>query len=377
MQTSRRRDAGGNVERRSSNSTAGVTPNNIQSTDVRKEALAAFHVDLGPVDKQENKPLIKGQNVRSPFKSKKTPQQKMMAVAFYWVCSLCLVFINKSVMDGDVLNLDAPLFMSWTQFIMTVICCAILGKLGQYYKPFSFFPPFEYKLHTAKKVLPLTLVFLGMIVFNNLCLKHVEVSFYLPARSMTIPINIVFTFLILRERTSCKAMICCLVIIIGYLMGCDGEVDADWLGLGVIFGLISSVFVALNCIFVKKILPVVDDNSEKLMIYNNVNAVLLLPIIILICTSEVVEIMVKAESFQQASFWAITVIAGIFGFLINFASYIQIKYTSPLTHNVSGNAKAAVQTVLALYIFQNPTTAQGLIGCAIVIIGSFAYSRVK
>ena len=93
--------------------------------------------------------------------------------------------------------------------------------------------------------------------------------------------------------------------------------------------------------------------------------------------SEVVEIMVKAESFQQASFWAITVIAGIFGFLINFASYIQIKYTSPLTHNVSGNAKAAVQTVLALYIFQNPTTAQGLIGCAIVIIGSFAYSRVK
>ena len=69
-------------------------------------------------------------------------------------------------------------------------------------------------------------------------------------------------------------------------MGCDGEVDADWLGLGVIFGLISSVFVALNCIFVKKILPVVNDNSEKLMIYNNVNAVLLLPIIILICTVE-------------------------------------------------------------------------------------------
>ena len=88
MQTSRRREAGGNVDRRSSNSTAGVTPNNIQSTDVRKEALAAFHVDLGPIDKQENKPLIKAQNVRSPSKAKKTPQQKMMAVAFYW-CAHC------------------------------------------------------------------------------------------------------------------------------------------------------------------------------------------------------------------------------------------------------------------------------------------------
>merc|ERR1712154_295718 len=151
----------------------------------------------------------------------------------------------------------------------------------------------------------------------------------------------------------------------------------DW--LGVCFGLLSSIFVALNAIYVKKILPVpgIDDNSEKLMIYNNLNAVFLLPIFIVLFTDEVIEISVSQYAFQQGQFWGITLIAGIFGFLINFASYIQIKYTSPLTHNVSGTAKAAAQTVIALYVFQNPTTAQGLIGCGIVIVASFAYSRVR
>ena len=90
-----------------------------------------------------------------------------------------------------------------------------------------------------------------------------------------------------------------------------------------------------------------------------------------------VEISLSRMAFSQSKFWWITLVAGIFGFLINFASYIQIKFTSPLTHNVSGTAKAAAQTVIALYIFQNPTTAQGLIGCGVVIIASFAYSRVR
>ena len=131
-------------------------------------------------------------------------------------------------------------------------------------------------------MLPLTLVFLGMIVFNNLCLKYVEVSFYQVARSMTIVCNIVMTYLLLNKRTNRASMICCGAITVGYLMGCDGEVRFDW--TGVTFGLLSSLFVALNCIYVKKILPLLDDNSEKLMIYNNMNAVLILPIFIVLFT---------------------------------------------------------------------------------------------
>ena len=39
-------------------------------------------------------------------------------------------------------------------------------------------------------------------------------------------------------------------------------------------------------------------------------------------------------------------------FAIGYVTGLQIKVTSPLTHNISGTAKAAAQTVLATQWFQ-------------------------
>jgi GDP-fucose transporter C1 len=48
------------------------------------------------------------------------------------------------------------------------------------------------------------------------------------------------------------------------------------------------------------------------------------------------------------------VLASILGSANGIVSLWQIQMTSPLTHNMSGTAKAAVQTVIALWWFQNP-----------------------
>ena len=69
----------------------------------------------------------------------------------------------------------------------------------------SQFPEQSYHLSTAVKILPLSLIFVGMISFNNLCLQYlsplpslfsrnVQVSFYLVARSLTILFNVIFTY---------------------------------------------------------------------------------------------------------------------------------------------------------------------------------------
>jgi GDP-fucose transporter C1 len=51
--------------------------------------------------------------------------------------------------------------------------------------------------------------------------------------------------------------------------------------------------------------------------------------------------------------------------------------TSALTHNISGTAKAAVQTVLALMWYRNPFTLASGVGNALVLGGSAAYAAVK
>ncbi|ETO32902.1 GDP-L-fucose transporter [Reticulomyxa filosa] len=307
---------------------------------------------------------------------------------------------------------------------MLDVSCWLLGILGKHSKSFAYFPPLEYKVQPKKKkkmnkqkkkpeiahkVMPLTVVFLGMIIFNNLCLKYVEVSFYQVARSLTIVFNVIFTYCLLAQQTDRNTVAWCIAIIVGYLMGCDGEVHFSI--IGVVFGVLSSAFVALNSIYVKKILPIVDESSEKLMMYNNINAVLiLLPIIYFFTVpsaflkkngsfsqkkngstffltggyvdetfaqDEFKEIDLNNHVFGTSIFWTLTIVAGIVGYLINFASYLQIKYTSPLSHNVSGTAKAAAQTVIALLVFRNPVTAQGMLGVIVVILASFGYSRPK
>ena len=44
---------------------------------------------------------------------------------------------------------------------------------------------------TFLQVLPLSIVFVGMITFNNLCLKYLGVSFYNVGRSLTTVFNVV------------------------------------------------------------------------------------------------------------------------------------------------------------------------------------------
>lgn len=66
-------------------------------------------------------------------------------------------------------------------------------------------------------------MFTSMIATNNLCLKYVSVAFYYIGRSLTTIFNVLFTYLILGERTSKRCLLCCGIIIFGFFLGVDQE----------------------------------------------------------------------------------------------------------------------------------------------------------
>jgi len=303
---------------------------------------------------------------------------KIIAVAFYWVISISLAFLKKTMMTGDYLKLDAPWFLSWTQFIVTVLCWTLMAQLGKHITLLSFFPQLEFDFSKARKIFPLTIVFLGMVVCNNLCIKYVEVSFYYVARALTIIFSILFTHHILQKRTSNKAVCCCMTLIAGWLLGMHWEVHLS--AVGAALGVGASIFVALNAIYTKKMLiSVTNESSELLMLYNNINSAILLPLIAWFITSEpsVLSQQHSWEVMATSTFWIMVTLTGVLGFLVGYASYLQIQYTSPLTHSISCTTKAAFQTLLALWIYGNPTNVPNLVSVAIVLLGSFAYVLVK
>ena len=80
------------------------------------------------------------------------------------------------------------------QCVVTVLACYILRQLARYFpgrvrerqrlisililKLQVSFPELQLDTQVMKQVFPLSVVFVGMITFNNLCLKDVGVSFY-------------------------------------------------------------------------------------------------------------------------------------------------------------------------------------------------------
>ncbi len=130
-----------------------------------------------------------------------------------------------------------------------------------------------------------------------------------------------------------------LIVILGFVLGINGEVNFSL--VGTTSGVLSSVFVSLNSIYTSKVLPKVDNDKSLLLYYNNFNASLLfLPLIFMLEGHIILDNIAK---FGSSFFWACMILAGVMGFAIGLVTVMQVKATSPLTHNISGTAKAAVQ----------------------------------
>lgn len=301
--------------------------------------------------------------------------QIFFVVAAYWFVSITLVFVNKSLLSGSE-TLDAPLFVTFFQCVVTVASCYFLRYAAQQMPKIFSFPELILDLEIMKQVLPLSFVFVGMITFNNLCLKNVGISFYYIGRSLTTVFNVLLTFFILGQRTSMSAIACCAVIVGGFYLGVDQEDASGSFSLsGTIYGILASLFVSLFSIYIKKILPVVNGDIWLLTFYNNINACFLF-IPLMIVFGELSEVY-NFQSLDSLYFWGMMCVGGVFGFAIGYVTGLQIKVTSPLTSNISGTAKAAAQTVLATFWFQEVKSFWWWFSNGVVLLGSAAYAMVR
>jgi solute carrier family 35 (GDP-fucose transporter), member C1 len=193
------------------------------------------------------------------------------------------------------------------------------------------------------------------------------------ARCLSLVFNVIFTYIFLGKSTGWTTCATLVVVIAGFILGINGEINFSLFGTAA--GVISSVFVSLNSIYTAKILPVVDNDKALLLYYNNFNAALLfMPLIVLFESHILLE---SIEELTSPLFWLCMTATGVMGFLIGLVIVMQVKATSPLTHNISGTAKAAVQSLLAFYIWGNEATMKGILGLFLVLFGTALYSWVQ
>ncbi|VFV44301.1 gdp-fucose transporter 1-like [Lynx pardinus] len=302
--------------------------------------------------------------------------QITLVVSLYWVTSISMVFLNKYLLDSPSLQLDTPIFVTFYQCLVTTLLCKSLSIVAACCPGAMDFPTLRLDLRVTRSVLPLSVVFIGMITFNNLCLKYVGVAFYNVGRSLTTVFNVLLSYLLLKQTTSFYALLTCGIIIGGFWLGVDQEGAEGTLSwTGTIFGVLASLCVSLNAIYTKKVLPAVDGSIWRLTFYNNVNAcVLFLPLFLLLGELQTLR---DFSQLGSAHFWGMMTLGGLFGFAIGYVTGLQIKFTSPLTHNVSGTTKACAQTVLAVLYYEETKSFLWWTSNMMVLGGSSAYTWVR
>lgn len=185
-----------------------------------------------------------------------------------------------------------------------------------------------------------------------------------------------FSYAVLGQTISLQVLACCGIIVFGFLLGLKEEGASAQLSLfGVACGVLASLSVALYSIFTKRILPTVDNNIWRLQFYNNTNAlVLLAPLVLLMREGKVLQ---EFQFWGSSVFWGLLVTTGVFGIAIGYITALQIQVTSPLTHNVSGTAKAGAQTVLACIVYSETKSRWWWTSNMMVLAGSSAYTYVR
>lgn len=298
-------------------------------------------------------------------------------VAAYWIISILTVFVNKTLLSSQTVNLDAPLFVTWSQCVVSSAICFTLSMTSKAFPHVFTFPEGSpFKLDVMTKVLPLSILFIGTIAFNNLSLKYVDVAFYYIGRSLTTVFNVVLTYLVLGQKTSFATLICCSVIVGGFWLGVDQENVAGSLSvIGTVFGVLGSLALSMYTIYTKQVLPYVNQHILLLSYYNNVySSILFLPLIVV---NREIPVLLNYDKFGDLTFWSLMTVGGLCGFAIGFVTALQIQVTSPLTHNVSGTAKSCFQTVLATYWYNESKPTLWWFSNWVVLGGSAAYTRVR
>jgi len=170
-------------------------------------------------------------------------------------------------------------------------------------------------------------------------------------------------------------VLCCLLVVAGFVLGVDQEKLAGSLSMrGIFFGVVTSLFVALNGIFVKRVLGLVHSSSLACTYYMNLcGSVLMLGPLLFSGQISVA----YTDKGADLLFFPLLIVSGLLSFFIGFASNMEIDYTSPVTHHISNNSKSVVQTILAVIVYQEFKSFLWWCSNLLVVFGALSYTLVR
>ncbi|KAG0707462.1 hypothetical protein DFH29DRAFT_895869 [Suillus ampliporus] len=294
-------------------------------------------------------------------------------VCFYMSAALVMVFVNKAVLNSSP---DLPLLFLLLQLLIAVLLLHVAAMFIARVE----IPKIE--LETAKKLTPVVLVNIIGLVFNTLCLRDVDASFFQIARGLVLPLTILVFSVNTRSVPSIQVGIAAATVAVGFLLGVAPSAtvpaNAAPSGLSLFYGFLSSLFIAFHAVLIKTSLPYCNNSTIQLAYWTNLgSAIFLFPFVLLHREISTLEDLVHDSNWDGHVFLWGSIVTGIFGFLLCVAGLLSIKITSPITHMFSSATRSVIQTLLGVWLFNDIMTVNRAGSILVIMIGTIYYTWVK
>jgi len=294
-------------------------------------------------------------------------------VSFYMFTALVMVFVNKTVLNASP---DVPLLFLFLQLIIAVILLHVAALFSSRIE----IPRWDY--HTMKKLFPVVSISIVGLVFNMFCLREVEVTFFLIARGLVLPLTISVTSLTSHSHPTTRVIVAAAIVTMGFFIGVTsaGSLPVSSIPptISLFYGVFSSLGIAVHSVLVKSSLPYCDNSAIQLAYWTNAgSAVLLTPFILLLGEpAKLLELASGSESSMNVFVWG-TLVTGFFGFLLCLSGLLSIKVTSPVTHMFSSAVRSVIQTLIGVWLFHDVLTINRVTSLLTILGGTMYYTWVK
>ncbi|KAK4277878.1 hypothetical protein QN277_015805 [Acacia crassicarpa] len=226
------------------------------------------------------------------------------------------------------------------------------------------------------KISTLSFIFCISVVFGNISLRYLPVSFNQAIGATTPFFTAIFAYLMTFKREAWLTYVALIPVVTGVIIASGGEPSFHLFGF--IICVAATAARALKTVLQGILLSSEGEklNSMNLLLYMAPMAVVFLLPATLVMEENVVGITLALARDDVKIIWYLLFNSAL-AYFVNLTNFLVTKHTSALTLQVLGNAKGAVAVVVSILIFRNPVSVTGMLGYSLTVIGVIFYGEAK
>lgn len=293
----------------------------------------------------------------------------------FCTCFLCvgpvLILLNKHIMKG--INFDFPIFVAaMGQMASTVGSWVVTRKLKIYPLEKQDVVTREFFL---KNMVPVAIGSASTLIFGNHVYLHLSVSLIQMLKSFTPVITLIMLAAAGIEWPTHRATACVVMIAFGTCFTTTGEINFSTIGL--IQMSLATVTEGLKLVLSQKLLKGLKFHAfEALYYFAPPTAAIMLT------CSAIFELprMLETGKYMLIVEWLpLFMVAALFGFFVNIATFFVIKRTNAVMVKVMSTARNAGLVLIDIAFYGTVITSTQTAGyfCCLIFFGLYNYFKMN